>query len=86
LPKDSKIVQRITYDNSADNPRNPNDPTVRVQYGLSTTDEIGLFWIQVLADVGESQQAAIRYFEKAVSLQPQNTAFRNELTRARSQR
>ena len=50
LPKGSVITQRFTFDNSAQNPRNPNSPPRRVQYGLNTTDEMGEFWLQVLPD------------------------------------
>jgi Flp pilus assembly protein TadD len=38
----------FTYDNSADNPRNPNQPPKRVRYGLQTSDEMGELWFQVL--------------------------------------
>ena len=32
----------ITYDNSADNPRNPSHPPVRVTWGEQSTDEMGV--------------------------------------------
>lgn len=50
LPKGTTVVQHFSYDNSADNPFNPNSPPRRVRYGLNTTDEMGEFWIQVLPD------------------------------------
>jgi Flp pilus assembly protein TadD len=37
-----------TYDNSADNARNPNHPPKRVTYGPQSTDEMGELWLQVL--------------------------------------
>lgn len=48
LPKDSVIHMRYHYDNSADNPRNPNNPPKRVQSGNRATDEMGHLWLQIL--------------------------------------
>ena len=48
LPRGSRIEMRITYDNSAANVRNPNDPPRRVVAGNRSTDEMGHLWIQVL--------------------------------------
>ncbi len=48
LPKGSKLSMQFSYDNSADNPRNPNDPPARVVYGPDSDDEMGDLWIQVL--------------------------------------
>jgi hypothetical protein len=48
LPKDSVIHMRYRYDNSSDNPRNPNHPPKRVQAGNQATDEMGHLWLQVL--------------------------------------
>ena len=60
LPKGSTLVQRFSYDNSAGNPRNPNNPPKAVRYGLNTTDEMGEFWIQVLADNPQDTEALNR--------------------------
>ncbi|MBV9763165.1 MAG: tetratricopeptide repeat protein [Acidobacteriaceae bacterium] len=48
LPKGSVISMRYHYDNSADNPRNPNSPPKRVRAGNQATDEMGHLWLQVL--------------------------------------
>ena len=48
LPKGSVISMRYSYDNSADNPRNPNHPPKRVQAGNRATDEMSHLWLQVL--------------------------------------
>ena len=48
LPKGSSLVMRWTYDNSAENVRNPNRPPKRVKYGPQTTDEMAELWFQVL--------------------------------------
>jgi tetratricopeptide (TPR) repeat protein len=39
---------QYTFDNSAENPRNPQQPPQRVLWGQRTTDEMGDLWIQVL--------------------------------------
>ena len=41
LPKGTHIDVMIRYDNSADNPRNPNNPPTRVRWGEQSTDEMG---------------------------------------------
>jgi tetratricopeptide (TPR) repeat protein len=48
LPKDTTITMRYTYDNSTDNPRNPELPPRRVFWGQQSSDEMGDLWIQVL--------------------------------------
>lgn len=48
LPKGTQVAMRILYDNSASNPRNPNNPPQRVRTGNRTQDEMGHVWLQVL--------------------------------------
>jgi tetratricopeptide (TPR) repeat protein len=48
LPKGTTLAMRISYDNSAANPRNPNHPPRRVLSGARTEDEMGHVWLQVL--------------------------------------
>jgi tetratricopeptide (TPR) repeat protein len=48
LPRGTVITMRYTYDNSADNPRNPNAPPSRVRFGAQTTDEMAELLVQVL--------------------------------------
>ena len=48
LPKGTVVSMRFTYDNSASNPRNPNQPPKRVQAGNRAADEMGHLWLQVL--------------------------------------
>jgi Flp pilus assembly protein TadD len=40
IPAGSRIVMQIDFDNSAENPRNPNIPPVHVSFGLQSTDEM----------------------------------------------
>jgi tetratricopeptide (TPR) repeat protein/mono/diheme cytochrome c family protein len=48
LPKGTTLAIRYTYDNSAENPRNPQQPPRRVLWGQWSKDEMGDLWIQVL--------------------------------------
>jgi mono/diheme cytochrome c family protein len=48
LPKGTTLTMRWVYDNSADNPRNPNHPPQRVVYGSLSSDEMSDLVIQVL--------------------------------------
>lgn len=41
LPKDTRIDVTITYDNSAENPRNPTSPPRRARWGEQSLDEMG---------------------------------------------
>ena len=49
LAKGTRVEMRITYDNSAGNPRNPSNPPMRVTAGDRSQDEMGHVWLQVLA-------------------------------------
>jgi tetratricopeptide (TPR) repeat protein len=49
LPKGTTIAMTYTYDNSADNVRNPRQPPARVVWGQNTTDEMGDLWLQIAA-------------------------------------
>jgi tetratricopeptide (TPR) repeat protein len=48
LPARTTLTMRYTYDNSADNNRNPNIPPRRVTSGNRSTDEMGTLMLQVL--------------------------------------
>ena len=49
LPAGTVVSMRYHYDNSAANPRNPNQPPKRVKAGNNATDEMGHLWLQVLS-------------------------------------
>ncbi|MBK1875282.1 tetratricopeptide repeat protein [Pelagicoccus mobilis] len=65
LPQGSEIVMRYSYDNSADNIRNPSSPPVRVTNGFNSYDEMGEVAIQVLlekrSDWAILQESQARY-------------------------
>ncbi len=48
LPAGTVVSMRYSYDNSADNPRNPNNPPQRVVYGQNSSDEMAELLLQVL--------------------------------------
>ena len=48
LLKGTTVSLRYVYDNSAENPMNPNHPPVRVKGGNRSTDEMCHLWLQVL--------------------------------------
>ena len=60
LPKGSVLSMRFHYDNSQDNPRNPNHPPKRVVSGNNATDEMGHLWIQVLPLEPKEGRAALQ--------------------------
>jgi hypothetical protein len=41
LPKGTRLDAEVHWDNSADNPRNPSAPPIRVQWGEQSKDEMG---------------------------------------------
>ncbi len=49
LPKGTTITMKYRYDNSPENPRNPGVPPVRVPWGQQSREEMGDFWLQVIA-------------------------------------
>ncbi len=48
LPAGSEVVMEWTFDNTAENPRNPFEPPRRVTFGPESTDEMAELAIQVL--------------------------------------
>ena len=94
LPKGATITMEISYDNSADNPRNPHRPPQRVGYGPQSTDEMGELWLQVVpVNPGDLSLLAkeyqrwglaetVTFFENRLRTNPENAAAHNELGKA----
>ena len=65
LPKGTRLTMEYTYDNSAENLRNPNQPPRRVRAGNRSQDEMGNLWLQlwpVSADeMPQLKEAAFRF-------------------------
>ena len=59
FPKGTKVNFEFVYDNSADNPRNPNTPPKRVTWGHETKDEMALVFISYISK-SASDTAALR--------------------------
>jgi tetratricopeptide (TPR) repeat protein/mono/diheme cytochrome c family protein len=49
LPAGTRIEMEYVFDNSADNPRNPDRPPQPVSWGWRSSDEMADAWIQVIA-------------------------------------
>jgi hypothetical protein len=60
LPKGTKLELEAFYDNSANNPRNPNHPPKPVRWGEQTTDEMCLCVVQVVTDRMTDRQELVR--------------------------
>src|SRR5579884_1615 len=50
LPAGTRLEMEFTYDNSAQNPRNPNHPPKRVVWGPDSTDEMAGLHLQVIPE------------------------------------
>ncbi len=48
LPRGTRIDMEFIYDNSADNPRNPNHPPARVEWGPLSTNEMANVLVEVV--------------------------------------
>ena len=91
LPRGSTLVMRYTYDNSAENPRNPHQPPARVRFGSETTDEMGELLVQLVprasGDLAELRADVARKTlgedvageEKRVADNPEDFETRNAL-------
>lgn len=70
LPKGTVLRGEVTWDNSEDNPRNPNFPPVRVRWGEESGDEMGSVALQLVAadekDSDKLKQAIRRHTVETV--------------------
>ncbi len=57
LPKGTTLSMTFTFDNSAENPRDPHQPPRQVRWGQQSTDEMGDLWIQMLTRTDQDLQA-----------------------------
>jgi tetratricopeptide (TPR) repeat protein len=91
LPRGTKIQMRFTYDNSADNSRNPNSPPKRVVFGAQSSDEMAELWFEAALDTADDlqilsktysqiQRKRVRAYDELQSrVNPTNTASRLNL-------
>jgi len=70
LPKGTRVEVEISYDNSRDNPHNPNSPPKRVTFGQQSTDEMGSMSIEIVpvreTDLPQFQAAIQDHLREAV--------------------
>jgi len=66
LPKGTKIVVSLLYDNSADNHRNPNSPPKRVTWGEESFDEMGAVSLAVQAVRKEDEPVLQQFIAERV--------------------
>lgn len=90
LAKGTTLTMRYTYDNSAENPRNPPGPPTRVRYGWRSADEMGDLWIQVFTRDDRDLLTLNREFrrkfaaediigyEAAIDIDPNNSSAHND--------
>jgi hypothetical protein len=50
LPGGTRIDMHAVFDNSAENPRQPNRPPKPVSWGEGTTDEMAIVFLRVIVD------------------------------------
>ena len=67
LPKGTTLSMRYTYDNSAANARNPQQPPTRARWGQLSAEEMGDLWIQVLPRDGRDLDLLSRDFRPKVA-------------------
>lgn len=67
LPKGTTIAMHYIYDNSAENPRNPEVPPRPVHWGQGSLDEMGDLWVQVLTRDERDRKVLVRSFGIKVS-------------------
>ena len=76
LPKGTKLEGDVTWDNSAENPKNPSRPPIPVVWGEQTKDEMGAVTLQLypaaeadLAALQQSYRAHVREIARARIMQ-----------------
>ncbi|MEE2637802.1 MAG: tetratricopeptide repeat protein [Acidobacteriota bacterium] len=60
LPRGTELTMEFTYDNSVDNPRNPQVSPQRVTWGQQSSNEMGDLWIQVVPRVADELEMLTR--------------------------
>jgi len=90
LPAGTIVRLEYVYDNSADNPRNPDVPPKRVIWGFRSSDEMGDVWVQLLTrsesdrvrlvDAADRKMTAesIVGLEAQIAVRPNYVAIRND--------
>lgn len=77
LPKGTRLDVEVSWDNSADNPKNPSNPPVQVKWGEESHDEMGSVSLLVVPK-NESDLAALRKATRAHIVDTAMDRFRKE--------
>jgi hypothetical protein len=90
LPKGTRLDVKISYDNSAENPRNPANPPVRVRWGEGSNDEMGSMSLLVVA-ANESEMSLLRqgygqHLREAFTSRPGLRGLRERMNRGPGRR
>ena len=90
LPKGTRIELQYVFDNSAENPRNPQQPPQLVHWGQRSTDEMGDLWVQMLTRTDQELRILnaelqtkhvaeeVVGYEMMIRGEPSNVALRND--------
>jgi hypothetical protein len=81
LPRGTRLDVAIAYDNSSENPANPNSPPRRVTFGQQSTDEMGSMSIEIVPaderDLPEFARAVQEHLQESVLSRVFNSGGRN---------
>ncbi len=90
LPKGTRLEATLTYDNSADNPRNPLNPPRRALWGEQSVDEMGGigFTVQVVndAEAAAFNQALAARLKGTIAAAGKNGTLARYLARTKRER
>jgi hypothetical protein len=90
LPKGTRLDVTLTYDNSAENPRNPVNPPRRVRWGEQSFDEMGaiglMFEVLEKPDVPAMRNAIAERAKLAIAAAGKNGTLGRFLARAKRER
>jgi tetratricopeptide (TPR) repeat protein len=78
LPRGTRLVTTFTYDNTAANIRNPNNPPQRVAYGSNADDEMADVYLQV-TPVDPAQRAVLAEHSNQQELASKIAGYRKSL-------
>jgi tetratricopeptide (TPR) repeat protein/mono/diheme cytochrome c family protein len=91
LPAGTTLFTEYVFDNSTDNPRNPESPPRRALWGSRSSDEMGDVWIQVLTRGDAERKRLVEDFrvkadaediegyETRIRVNPDQTALHNDV-------
>jgi len=86
LPAGTRIDLEFIYDNSADNPRNPNSPPKAITFGPSSTDEMACITMALITETEEQNQLLRRGYVASVKEAVKDADLSTLLVSARTQR